>query len=446
MGVVDTLTVGRVSPADLAAVALGNLYFMTIGIFAMGILFSLDTVVSQAVGADDEEGIARGLQRGLLMAVVLATIGVLLMVPSGAVLSALRQPVDVVPVAAGYVRAASLGIYPFLFYIVFRQTLQAQGRLAPIVWTVLIANLANLFFNWVFVFGHLGMEPLGAIGTGWATSLSRVLMFLGLVALSWPVVGRYVRPLRAEVFRVPALKRMLALGAPIGVQMSIEYWAFGATSLLMGLIGTVALAGHQVAINLAALTFMIPLGIGQAGAVLVGRAVGAGRPDAARRAATAGLLVGVGFMALTAAMFLGAPMFLARLYTADVAVVALAASLIPLAGLFQIFDGVQVVAAGVLRGVGDTRAPMVINLLGFWAVGLPVGILLGFRTELGPQGLWWGFVAGLGVVAVLLFLRVRVRFARALERIKIDDDPDPTHGPPGPGSFRGDPEPSSVQG
>lgn len=423
MGVADTMMVGRVSASDLAAVALGNLYFMSISIFAMGVLFSLDPVVAQAVGADDDDGVARGIQRGLLMAAGLATIGALLMLPGHAVLSALGQPPDVVPIASAYARAASIGIYPFLFYIVFRQTLQALGRLAPIVWTVLVANIVNLFFNWVFVFGHLGVPPLGAVGTGWASSLSRFFMFSALVALSWPVIGRYLRPIRENILNLAALGRMVRLGIPIGVQMSLEYWAFGATSLLMGLMGTIALAGHQVAINMAALAFMIPLGIGQACAVLVGRAVGGGRPDEARRAGTAGLLVGVGVMTITAMLFLLAPTFLARLYTSDMAVVTLAATLIPLAGVFQVFDGVQVVSAGVLRGVGDTRAPMVINLLGFWAIGLPVGITLGFRTALGPQGLWWGFVAGLGAVSVLLLARIRVRFARDLERMQIDPEP-----------------------
>jgi MATE family multidrug resistance protein len=422
MGVADTMMVGRVSPADLAAVALGNLYFMSLGIFAMGVLFGLDPVISQAVGADDGEGVARGIQRGMMMAIGLATVAIMLMLPAGSVLTAFRQPADVVPIAAGYARAASFGMFPFLFYVVLRQTLQALGRLAPIVWTVLLANVLNLFLNWVFVFGHLGVSPMGAVGTGWASSLSRVFMFASLAVLSWGVVGTYLRPIRRMAFKLPAMKRMLRLGAPIGVQMSLEYWAFGATSLLMGLMGTVALAGHQVAINIAALTFMLPLGIGQACAVLVGRAVGRGLPDEARRASTAGLLVGVGIMCVTAVMFLLVPGFFARLYTSDVAVVALAAGLIPLAGVFQVFDGIQVVAAGALRGVGDTRAPMVINLMGFWVIGLPVGIVLGFRTALGPQGLWWGFVAGLGAVSVLLLLRVRVRFARSLERLRIDED------------------------
>ena len=421
MGVADTMMVGRVSPSDLAAVALGNLYFMIMGIFCMGVLFSLDPVISQAFGARDEAGVARGMQRGVAIALGLAAISILLMVPAEHAFHLARQPSDVVPIAAGYVRAAALGMIPFLLYIVFRQALQAMGRLAPIVWTVVVANLVNLLFNWVFVFGHLGFEPMGALGTGWASTLSRGFMLVALAVFAWPVVGRYLRPIRRDAFKAPALQRMLKLGGPIGIQMSLEYWAFGGTSLLMGLMGTIALAGHQVAINMAALAFMIPLGIAQACAVLVGRAVGAERPDEARRAGTAGLLVGTAVMMVTATLFTLFPGFLARLYTNDAAVVGLAVTLIPLAGVFQVFDGIQVVAAGVLRGVGDTRAPMVVNLLGFWAVGLPVGVWLGFQMEMGPRGLWWGLVTGLGVVSVLLLLRIRVRFARALERIHIDD-------------------------
>lgn len=422
MGVADTMMVGRVSPADLAAVALGNLYFMIMGIFSMGVLFSLDPLISQAFGARDEGGVARGMQRGMAIALGLATASILLMIPAESLLHLVRQPTDVIPIAAGYIRAAALGMVPFLLYIVFRQALQAMGRLAPIVWTVVVANLVNLFLNWVFVFGHLGVEPMGAIGTGWASTLSRAFMLVALAMFSWPAVGRYLLPIRPDAFKLPAMRRMLKLGGPIGVQMSLEYWAFGATSLLMGLMGTVALAGHQVAINMAALAFMIPLGIAQACAVLVGRAVGAERPDEARRAGTAGLVVGTAVMIMTATLFTLFPGFLARLYTNDAAVVGLAVTLIPLAGVFQVFDGIQVVAGGVLRGVGDTRAPMVVNLLGFWAIGLPVGIFLAFQAGMGPRGLWWGLVTGLGVVSILLLFRIRVRFARALERIHIDDE------------------------
>lgn len=422
MGVVDTVMVGHYSARDLAAVALGNLYFFTVIVFPMGVLMALDPVVSQAVGAGDHPAVGRALQRGWVLALLLGIPFATALVPGRAVLQVLRQPADVVPVAAGYALAAIPGVFPFLVFIVFRQTLQAMGRVAPIVVTILLANLANLLFNWALIFGRWGFPELGAVGSGWASSLSRWLMLLGLLSFSWPLLKGYIRPLRPEALQLRPLLRMVRLGSPIGVQFGLEYGAFGTTGLLMGWLGTVAMAGHQVALNLASLTFMVPLGISQATAVRVGQGVGREDPLGARRAAGAGLLLGVAFMTIAAVVFVLIPGLVARAYTSDGAVLALAVTLIPLAGIFQVFDGLQVVASGVLRGVGDTRSPMLLNLLGFWCIGMPVGVWLGFGAAMGPQGLWWGLVLGLAAVAVLLLLRVHGRLGEELPRIVIDEE------------------------
>jgi MATE family multidrug resistance protein len=280
----------------------------------------------------------------------------------------------------------------------------------------------NLLLNWVLIYGRLGFPALGAVGSGWASSVSRWVMFLGLVALAWPLLGEYARPVRRDALLLKPLGRMVRLGSPIGIQFTLEYGAFGATGLFMGLLGTVPMAGHQVALNLASLTFMVPLGISQATAVLVGQGVGRGDPPGARRSAGAGLLLGMGFMATTAILFLTLSGPLARLYSDDPDVLALAMGLIPLAGIFQVFDGLQVVSSGVLRGVGDTRAPMLLNLLGFWCIGMPVGLWLGFGASMGPRGLWWGLVLGLATVGTLLLSRVRNRMGGDLPRILIDED------------------------
>jgi MATE family multidrug resistance protein len=422
MGVVDTVMVGHYSARDLAAVALGNLYFFTAVVFPMGVLMALDPVVSQAVGAGDHPAVGRALQRGGVLALVLGVPGALALLPGRVVLQLLHQPPEVVPVAAGYALAAIPGVFPFLAFIVFRQTLQAMGRVAPIVVTIFLANLANLLCNWMLIYGRWGLPELGAVGSGWASSFSRWLMFLGLLGFSWPLLKEYVRPLMPEAFQLRPLLKMVRLGSPIGVQFGLEYGAFGTTGLLMGWLGTVAMAGHQVALNLASLTFMVPLGISQATAVRVGQGVGREDPAGARRAAGAGLLLGVGFMTTTAVVFMLFPGVLARAYSGDGMVLALAVTLIPLAGVFQVFDGLQVVASGVLRGVGDTRSPMLLNLLGFWCIGMPVGIWLGFGASMGPRGLWWGLVLGLAAVALLLLLRVRSRMGRELPRIIIDEE------------------------
>ncbi len=422
MGVVDTVMVGHFSARDLAAVALGNLYFFTAVVFPMGLLMSLDPLVSQAVGAGDRPAIARALQRGGLLALCLSVPVGLVLVPGDYLLTVLRQPPEVVPVAAGYALASIPGIFPFLAFIVMRQTLQAMSRVAPIVITIVLANVANVFFNWVLIFGNLGSPALGAVGTGWASSLSRWLMLIGLLAFSWPLLKDYIKPLRPDAFLLKPLIRMVRLGAPIGIQFGLEFGAFGAIGILMGWLGAIAMAGHQVAINLASLTFMVPLGISQASAVLVGQGVGREDLLGARRAAGAGLLLGVAFMAVTAVLFRFLPHFFAGIYTDETEVLALAAMLIPLAGLFQVFDGLQVVASGVLRGVGDTRSPMILNLLGFWCLGMPVSVWMGFRTAAGPVGLWWGLVVGLAAVAVMLLWRIRAYLGTELRRIVIDDE------------------------
>jgi MATE family multidrug resistance protein len=425
MGVVDTIMVGHVSPQDLAAVALGNIYFFACAVFGMGLLFSLDPVVSQAVGAGDREAMARGVQRGLVLALGLTLAAGLLLLAAEPVLVMLRQPPEVIPRAAGYARATIPGVLPFYVFVVLRQTLQARGHVLPILAAMVVANLGNVLFNWILVYGNLGAPALGAVGSGWASSLSRTVMAASLLAVSWPLLRHQLLPFRPEALRRRPLVRMLRLGMPIGAQMGLEYGAFGLAGVLMGLLGTISVAGHQIALNLAALTFMVPLGISQATAVLVGRGVGASDPDRARRAAMGGLAVGAGFMALTMALFLAIPEPLARIYSSDAPVVALAAALLPIAALFQVFDGIQVVALGVLRGVGDTRVPMLLNLLGFWLAGLPVGIVLAFRGGMGPQGLWWGLALGLALVAVLLVTRIRGRLAGELTRFDTgEEDPE----------------------
>lgn len=420
MGVVDTLMVGRLSAADLAAVSLGNLYFFLFAVFGMGVLLSLDPVVSQAVGAGDDESVARGIQRGLLLAVALSLITSVCLVPARPLLTLLRQPEEVIPLAAGYAHAVIAGVFPFLAFVVFRQTLQAMGRLKAIVAAVVVANLMNVFLNWTLVMGNLGAPRLGAVGTGWASSISRWTLLATLLWLARGTLVPLLRPFRPGVREMAPLMRMLRLGTPIGFQLGFEYGAFAFTGILVGLIGTVPMAAHQIAINMASLTFMVPLGVGQATAVLVGRSVGRGDSSAARRSASAGLIAGGVFMAASAAVFLLMPVGLARLYTTEGAVLALTVTLIPIAGIFQVSDGLQVVAAGVLRGVGDTRVPAIANAAGFWALGIPVGLFLGFKAGMGAVGLWWGLVVGLGAVAIFLVTRVGLRLAGDLKRIDVD--------------------------
>lgn len=424
MGVVDTLMVGRVSPTALAAVALGHIYFFSVTVFGTGILMALDPVISQAIGAGDRTAVRRGLQRGLFVAAGLSLFSGAALLPGEILLGLLGQPPDVVPVAAEYARATIAGIFPYFAFVVLRQSLQAMGRVSPIVWTMVGANLANVFFNWVFIFGNLGAPELGAVGAGWTSSVSRWVMALLLLGAAWSLLRPYLRTFDAVALSRGPLARMIRLGIPIGAQFELEFGAFAVIAVFMGWLGTTAMAAHQIAINLASFTFMVPLGIAQAAAVLVGHSVGRHDPAGARRAGGAGLVLGAGFMTITAVLFLLAPGLLAGFYTADPAVYALATVLIPIAGVFQVFDGIQVVASGVLRGIGDTRAPLVVNILGFWLLGMPVSLLLGFAWDGGPVGLWWGLATGLAAVALFLILRIRMRFGGDLRRISVEEEGD----------------------
>lgn len=421
MGVVDTLMVGRISARVLAAVALGNLYFFSVITPFVGTLMALDPIVAQAVGAEDEPAVGRAMQRGLLLACVLSIVAAALLYLSPAALALFRQPAEIVPDAASYARVSIIGVLPFLSFIVLRQSLQAIGRMAPIVWTILAANAMNAILNWVFVYGHLGSRPLGAVGSAIATCISRWLMAFLLLGGAWSELRPHLLPVRRTALEPAPLMRLLWLGVPIGLQQALEVGAFGAIGLLMGVLGTAEMAAHQIAITLAALTFMVPLGVSGAAAVRVGRAVGAQDPAHAKRAAHAALLCGTGFMSVTALIFLGAPGPLARAFTADPHVLAIAGVLLPIAGVFQIFDGTQAVGAGVLRGLGDTRAPLAAMLAGYWLIGIPISAYLGFRTDLRAAGLWWGFVASLGCVALFLLLRMRHLFARGVRRIVLDE-------------------------
>ncbi len=420
MGVVDTMVVGRVSAVALAAVALGNLATMTISSFGMGVLFALDPLVSQAVGAGDKNSIRRSVQRGMLIALLLCFPTAIALLPGNLVLPLLQQPAEVIPIASSYAQIRILGLLPFFGFVVLRQTLQAMQKLKPIVHTTLLANIVNLGADYALVFGWGPIPALGPLGSAWATTGIRWVVFFILIYIARRDLGPVLWPLDPESYRPRSLINTFKLGLPIGIQIQLEFLVFGVVGLLMGRLGSAAMAAHQVAINLASLTFMVPVGFSAAASVLVGHAVGAGEDAELRRRITASLFCGAAFMSTTAALFLLIPRELARLYTNVDAVIGIAILLIPIAGVFQVFDGIQVVSAGILRGMGDTRAPMVMNLVGFWLCGLPVSLYLAFGRDHGAQGLWWGLVVGLGAVALFLLLRIASRLRGEIRRVEVE--------------------------
>ncbi|HXJ70956.1 MAG TPA: MATE family efflux transporter [Verrucomicrobiae bacterium] len=423
MSVVDTIFVGHVSARELAAAALGGLYTIGLFNFCLGVVWAVDPLVSQALGARDPAAAALGVQRGLVLAAVMGVVATVLCVPAEWVYRALREPPDVIPRAVSFVHISAPSLVPMLLFVALRQSLVAMKRTSALVAVVVLSNLLNAGLDWVLVFGHWGLPAMGAPGSALATTITRFLGLFALLVIAWRALQPMLRPWRKEALALGPLLRTFQLGLPIGAQNSVEFTTFAAISVFAGWFGAEAVSGHQVAINLASLMFMVPLGIGSASSVLVGHAIGEQDMAHARRVAASALAVGAGYMALSACVLLALPGMFASAYTSVPGVVAVAALLIPIAGVFQVFDGLQVVSAGVLRGAGDTRAPLVSNVLGFWLVGMPVSLWLGFKGGLGVVGLWWGFVAGLAVVAAFLVLRVRELLSRPVARISVEGEP-----------------------
>jgi MATE family multidrug resistance protein len=411
MGTVDTIMVGRLGAAPLAAVAVGNGLSLVVIVLGMGTLFGLDPIVAQAYGAGRERDCGRAMRHGLVLAALLTVPMTLLLLLSRRLMVATGQPAPVVEAGTAYVHGIIPGVLPFLVFTVFRQFLQGIGRVRPAMWIMIGANGVNFLGNWILIYGHAGAPALGAAGAAWATTLSRLAMAaaLAVYVLAHADLRRYsvVAP-RGALDRA-LIERIARLGFPVGMQLAMELGVFAASSLLMGRLGTLALAGHQIALNVCSITFMVPLGLSATAAVRVGHALGRDDVAGARRAALACWLLGVGFMACSALCVGTFRTDLARLYTQEVDLVSMGASLLLIGAVFQIPDGGQTVGIGALRGAADTRGPMWITIIGYWLVALPASYALAFRFGLGAPGVWWGLTAGLAFVAVSLALRFHRR-------------------------------------
>ncbi len=405
MGMADTLMVGRISPEAIGAVGLGTSLFMGVCIFAFGLLLGLDTLVSQAFGAGRIEECHRWLVHGIVLGAAMSVPVMLVTWWMTASLDSLGLTPAVGALARPYLQILSWSAIPLLVYTACRRYLQGMGVVRPVMIALFSANIVNVIVNWVLIYGKLGFPALGVSGAAWATLLSRVAMAMYLLL----VILYRERESASSVFsdlRIEAawLKRLIVLGAPAASQVTLEVGVFAAATALAGRLPPAALAAHQIAMNYAALTFMVPLGIASAAAVRVGHAVGRKDGPAASRAGWTALLFAVLFMSTAALAFLTGPRLLLRAFTSDAGVLGVGVSLLFVAAVFQLFDGVQGVATGALRGIGDTRTPMLWNLFGHWAVGLPVGYWLCFVAGFGVVGLWWGLSLGLIICGAVLLV------------------------------------------
>jgi len=419
MGVVDTVMVGPLGAAALGGTGIGSVLFVAVGVFGMGLLLGMDTTVSQAFGAGNRAECDHWLVAGLWVAVLTTLPLAAMLVVMQRALPFFGFHAQVLPHVQAYFPVVALSLPPLLLYAALRRYLQALSRVGVIAFTLVSANLVNVLVNWLLIYGIGPFPQLGVVGAAWATVISRVYMVTVLAIVAWRLHRGEWSPQRISVaFPVARVRRLLILGLPAAAHLTFEVGVFSAVTAIAGQLEPESLAAHNIALNIASVVFMVPLGISAAAAVLVGQHVGAGDAAGARRAGWAAILVALTFMGSSAVAFMVAPGGFIRLYTREVAVIAIGSQLLGVAAAFQLFDGLQVTTTGALRGLGETRVPMVISLIGYWVSGLPLAWWLCFKAGYGVIGLWLGLAASLFFVGTALLWLWRVRIAQAMRCVE----------------------------
>jgi MATE family multidrug resistance protein len=404
-GVVDTIMLGRYSTQAMAAAAIGHAWATGTSIVAIGVLLGLDPLVSQAHGAGDGQRIARAVQSGLVLSLLLSSLLALVWLGTERILLAAGQEPQLARDAHRYVLAQIPGIPGLLGFVPLRQYLQGRTLTRPAMWVALLVNPINALANRVLIFGWWQIPELGVVGAGLATSITRLSLPLGLYA--WIRFAQLARgawmPWSRAALRSAGMLEILRHGIPVGLQLGLELWAFSCATLLAGRLGAHAVASHSIALSLASLSFMMPLGVAIGASTRVGNLIGAGDRAAAQRAAYLSFALGAGLMGLSAAAFVVLRHALPRVWTDDPAVLALSASILPIVAAFQVFDGMQVVGGGILRGMGRTWPAAVFNFLAYFVLALPAAWYLANRAGWQLHGVWTGLAGGLFVAALLFF-------------------------------------------
>jgi MATE family multidrug resistance protein len=404
MGLVDTIMVGPLGPAAIAATGMGSGVFTAIVIFGMGLMLGLDAFVSQAHGAGDERECLEWLHQGVWLACCATPIVMVLAWLTYGTLDRWGLHPDTRRLVGPYLRVISTGALPLLLYAAFRRYLQGMHVVRPIMIALVTANAINAVANWILIYGNLGMPVLGVAGSAWATTAARVYM----AAFLYLAIGAERRrrgradptvDLRLDLHRI---RRLIRLGFPAASQVTLEVGVFAVATALAGRLDPVSSGSHQIALNIASLAFMVPLGLSSAAAVRVGYAYGAGDRQRAVLAGWTALASGGVIMTALGLVFFLWPVTLLRVFSTDPRIIDIGVSLLAIAAAFQLFDGTQAVATGALRGISETRVPMIVNVIGHWFLGLPVGYALCFRFGWGVRGLWIGLSIGLVVAALVL--------------------------------------------
>jgi len=418
MAIVDTMMVGRLpnSATAMGAVSLSSNIFTVLALFGGGLLMGLDTLVSQAFGAGRREDCHRSLLNSIYLSIALTPFlaAPVWLLPS--LLSRMQVDPGILALAIPYAKALAVGLLPLLLYFAVRRCLQAMNMVRPVAFALVSANIVNALGNYILVYGHFGIPAMGTVGSGWSTAIARTYMAAVLVGyLLW-----YDRKHRTELLKTPVdidlprIRRLITLGLPAAIQFTLESGVFALVTALIARLGAVPLASHQIALNTVALTYMVPLGVASAAAVRVGQAIGRRNPQAAGDAGSTAIFLGAAFMTAAGVVLLAVPRWIARMYTPDETVIRSTVLLLAAGAAFQLFDGIQTVATGALRGAGDTRTPMFCHFTAYWIIGLPLGAWLCFSRDWGAFGLWAGLSLALILIGIVLLFAWRRTVRRLL--------------------------------
>ncbi|MCH7402980.1 MATE family efflux transporter [Belliella kenyensis] len=407
VGVADSMMVGRLGAIPLAAASLANSIFFVVLMFGIGVSMAITPLVAMADGKKKDNKIGRLFRHGFVINSATAFILFVLITLFTPMLKYMNQPEEVVTQAIPYLIIITISILPFMFFQTFKQFAEGLSQTKQAMYITLVCNGLNVFLNWVMIYGNLGFPPLGLNGAGWATLISRVLMGI-IIAYYVFKSNRYKRfdlGFKIKKFSFPMVSKMIRIGVPTGFQYIFEVGAFSTAAIMMGWIGVTALAAHQIAINLASVSYMMASGLSAAAMVRVGNQLGRNDIKSLREAGFTVFTMVALFMLVSAFIFIVFREFLPSLYIDDPTVIRMSASLLVIAGIFQLSDGIQVVGLGALRGMADVKVPTIITLIAYWVIGLPLGYFFAFVLDLRELGVWYGLLIGLSITGVMLLVR-----------------------------------------
>lgn len=407
VGIVDSIMVGQIGKAPLAASAFANNVLGIFLMFGIGLSYGITPLVAQADGQGEDKMIVRVLRHGILLCAIAGGTLFLLLLGLAQLMPYMGQPADVVLMGKPYFLIIAGSLVPLMLFQGFRQFAEGKSITKPTMFITIIANVINIIFNYLLIYGKLGFPEMGLNGAGWATFISRVVMAVGLGWFVWNYgkLKKYRAGFQLLKAKADLFKPMLKIGVPSGIQFVFEVGAFAMAAIMMGWLGTVPLAAHQIAISLVALSYVMASGISAAATVRVGNQIGLKDAINLQRVGHTSFIIVLIFMACCSGLYIIFSNYLPSLYVKEEEVIGIASSLIIIAGCFQLSDGVQVVGLGSLRGMSDVKVPTYITLAAYWGLAIPVSYLLGFTFELGPNGIWYGLSIGLTVAAIALYLR-----------------------------------------